>query len=216
MNRTIALLLAAVVTLSFLPFASATEPIELFNGKDLSGWTYRAPNPDAESPFSVKEGILRCEGQPVGYLRTDEEYTSYVLTLQWRWPKDSQPGNNGVLLRIQPEEHVFNDTWPKCVEAQLLNQHAGDIFTIANYPLTGDPERTKGRYTAKAHPSNEKPQGEWNTYEIILDGENLTLKVNGLVQNEATGVAVMPGYVAVQSEGAPIEYRNIQLTPLEK
>jgi len=215
MNRATVLLLSVVVTLSYAPFVLAVEPIELFNGKDLSGWTFRAPQPDAENPFSVEGGILRCEGKPAGYLRTNEKYTSYLLTLQWRWPEGSKPGNNGVLLRIQPEEHAFNNTWPKSVEAQLRNHHAGDIYTIANYPLSGDPERTRGRYTAKAHKSNEKPQGEWNTYEIVLDGENLTLKVNGLVQNEATGVAVMPGYVAVQSEGAPIEYRNIQLTPLK-
>lgn len=168
-----------------------------------------------EDTFSVKDGVLCCTGRPAGYLRTEKKYTNYVFKLEWRWPKDSRPGNNGVLLRILPGEHFHNNVWPKCVEAQLANRRAGDIFTIGKFPLKGDPERTRGRYTAMAKPSNEKPQGEWNRYEIILKGGDLTLKVNGLVQNVATEVQEVPGPIGLQSEGAPIEYRNIVLTPLD-
>jgi hypothetical protein len=64
------------------------------------------------------------------------------------------------------------------------------------------------------HPSNEKPLGEWNQYEITADGTNLTLKVNGQIQNQATDFAVMPGKILLQSEGAAIEFQNIQLTPI--
>ncbi|HUT11913.1 MAG TPA: DUF1080 domain-containing protein [Thermoguttaceae bacterium] len=67
-----------------------------------------------------------------------------------------------------------------------------------------------------AHPTNEKPQGEWNDYEIIVQGGDLTLKVNGLVQNEATEVLEVSGPIGLQSEGAPIEYRNIRLVPLDQ
>ena len=80
--------------------------------------------------------------------------------------------------------------------------------------MTTDPDRTNGRHTVKAHPSNEKPLGEWNRYRILLDGENLTLEVNGLVQNEAIDCAVLSGPIALQAEGAWIEFRKVELRPI--
>jgi len=211
-----ALCLLAVVAAAFCPAASAeaADEVALFSGKDLSGWTFHLRDPEAkmENVWSVADGVLKCTGQPVGYLRTEKKYTNYVLKLEWRWPEGGKPGNSGVLLRIVGPDKV----WPKCVEAQLANQSAGDIFTIEQFPLTGDPERTKGRYTKKAEPSNEKPQGEWNQYEITCDGGNFKLVVNGVVQNVATGMEEVPGTIGLQSEGAPIEFRNVRLVPLDK
>jgi len=196
-------------TVKLIPMEKCPKEVPLFNGKDLGGWTHylREPNAKMEETWSAGDGLLRCEGRPIGYLRTEKKYTNYVLKVEWRWPEGSKPGNNGVLLRIVGEDKV----WPKSVEAQLAHEHAGDIFTIDGFPLKGDPERSKGRYTAKMKPSNEKPQGQWNEYEIILKGGDLTLKVNGEVQNTATDVEEVPGWIGLQSEGAPIEYRNIRL-----
>ena len=162
--------------------------------------------------WSVKDGVLCCTGKPVGYLRTEKKYTSYVLKLEWRWPQGSKPGNNGVLVRIVGEDKV----WPKSIEAQLANQNAGDIWNIDQFAMTVDPERTKGRRTRKLKESNEKPQGQWNEYEIVVDGGDLTLKVNGVVQNTASEVEEVAGTIGLQSEGAPIEYRNIRLRLLDK
>jgi hypothetical protein len=208
--RTIAVLaLVTCLAAAAAPAKKRPKEVALFNGKDLSGWTFhlRDPNAKMEGTWSVRDGLLRCEGQPIGYLRTKQKYTNYVLKVQWRWPEGSKPGNSGVLLRIVGEDKV----WPKSVEAQLAHQHAGDIFTIDGFPLKGDPQRTKGRYTAKMKPSNEKPPGQWNEYEIILNGGDLTLKVNGQVQNQATGVEQVPGWIGLQSEGAPIEFREVRL-----
>lgn len=210
LNWLMGLLVISYVT----AIGQAADQFALFNGKDLSGWTYYLRDPDAkmEDVWSVADGVLRCKGQPIGYLKTEKQYTSYVLKLEWRWPQDAKPGNSGVLLRIVGPDKV----WPKSVEAQLANQHAGDIFTIGGFPLKGDPARSKGRYTAKMSPSNEKPQGQWNQYEIILKGGDLTLKVNGEVQNIASQCEEVPGTIGLQSEGAPIEFRNIRLTPLDE
>jgi len=196
-------------SVKLIPVEKCPKEVCLFNGKDFAGWTHylREPNAKMEETWSAGDGLLRCEGRPVGYLRTEKKYTNYVLKVEWRWPEGSKPGNNGVLLRIVGEDKV----WPKSVEAQLAHNHAGDIFTINSFPLKGDPERSKGRYTAKMKPSNEKPQGQWNEYEIVLKGGDLTLKVNGEVQNTATEVEEVPGWIGLQSEGAPIEYRNIRL-----
>ena len=104
--------------------------------------------------------------------------------------------------------------WPKSIEAQLMHRNAGDIWNIGNYPMQAAADRTHGRRTIKAHDTNEKPLGEWNRYEITLDGGALSMVVNGLEQNTATGCQVIPGGIGLQSEGAAIEFRRVELTPL--
>jgi hypothetical protein len=104
--------------------------------------------------------------------------------------------------------------WPRSIECQGQSGSVGDIWNIDNVPMKVDPARTSGRRTAKFHPSSELPLGEWNTYDITLDGEELIVKVNGVLQNSATGCEVIPGKICLQSEGAQMEYRNIRLIPL--
>jgi putative membrane-bound dehydrogenase-like protein len=190
----------------------ATRP--LFDGKGLDGWTYFLEDKSAkkEDVWSVADGVLRCKGNPIGYLRTEESFTSFVLTLEWRFDPTQPPGNSGVLLRMSGDDQV----WPYSIEAQLHHRDAGDIWNIGAFPMQVDPERTEGRRTRKTLPCNEKPIGEWNRYEITLDGGELTLAVNGQVQNTAHWCAETPGKICLQSEGAAIEFRNIEITPIER
>jgi hypothetical protein len=187
------------------------KPIKLFNGKDMAGWTFFLnDNGKMEDVWSIKpDGVLYCKGKPTGYIRTEKDYTNYKLTLEWRFP-GPKPGNSGVLLRMQAPDKV----WPKSIEAQLQHQNAGDFWNIDEFQMKAAPERTKGRNTKKLHETNEKPMGEWNKYEITVDGGTVELKVNDLVQNVATDCAEIPGKICLQSEGAEIELRNIELTPL--
>ena len=80
--------------------------------------------------------------------------------------------------------------------------------------MTVDPDRTRGRNTRRTH-TNERPIGEWNDYEIIVDGPRVTLIVNDEVLNEATDVEVIPGKICLQSEGAEIQFRNIRLAEIK-
>ena len=114
-----------------------------------------------------------------------------------------------MLLRVVGADTV----WPKSMEAQLHSKNAGDIWNIGDFPAKADAARTEGRRTRKEHPTNEKPLGEWNEYRIVMDGGTLELYVNGLLQNRATDVEVVPGRIALQSEGAHIEFKDIVLTP---
>jgi hypothetical protein len=198
------------------PAADAGKPVQLFNGKDLSGWVWiqgerkdGQPEVTINDVWSVKEGgVIHNKGRPGGYIRTEKDYTNFKLTLEWRFP--AKPGNGGVLLRMQPPDKV----WPKSIEAQLQHQQAGDFWNIDEFPMKAAPERTKGRNTKKMHPSNEKPLGEWNRYEIIVDGGTVELKVNDLVQNVATECEVIAGKICLQSEGSEMEFRNVELTEL--
>lgn len=199
------------------PSKPADKEIKLFNGKDLSGWDYYLADPNAkmEDVWSVdkEQGILICKGSPPGYIYTKKEYTNFILKLEWRWAPGKQPGNSGVLLRVHGEHKI----WPRSIEAQLMYMNAGDFWLIDGAPLETDPE-----YIDKNAPRHrwrkktaEKPAPEWNEYEIIVNGDRITLKVNGEVVNEGWGAEVRPGKIALQSEGGEIHFRNIRLIPLE-
>jgi hypothetical protein len=192
------------------------KEIRLFNGKDLTSWDYYLADPNAkmEDVWSVdrEQGILICKGSPPGYLYTKQDYTNFILKLEWRWAPGKPPGNSGVLLRVHGEHKI----WPRSIEAQLMYMNAGDFWLIDGAPLETDPEfvdknTPRHRWRKK---TAEKPAPEWNEYEIIVKGDRITLKVNGEVVNEGWGAEVRPGKIALQSEGGEIHFRNIRLIPL--
>ena len=104
--------------------------------------------------------------------------------------------------------------WPKSIEAQGASGNMGDIWNIDNVPMKVDPARTKDRRTVKIHPSNEKPIGQWNEYEIYMNGGDLQIYVNRLLQNYAIECQEVGGKICLQSEGSPKEFRNIVLIPI--
>ena len=239
-SKAVLLAIAALAATSVASFAATSPdaPIALFNGTDLSGWTFfpaeAAPPADT---WKVEDGVLRTTGKPNGYIRTDGRFHDYVLTVEWRWvpvapPVDSEGRprnrNSGVLLHMQGEDAI----WPKSIEAQLMETNAGDFYVIggvetaelvamreAALAKAGDDEKAKAaarntRRLAMKQNSSENPTGEWNTYTITCRGDSVTTVVNGVQQNHATNVTVSEGHICLQSEGAPIEFRNVKIEPL--
>lgn len=191
------------------------EKIVLFDGSDLSQWTLFIPGDsvDVNDVWSIKDGAVHCVGVPNGYMRTNETFSNYKLQLEWRWVEN--PTNSGVLLHCSGE----NQVWPNCIEAQLKAGSAGDFVLIGPGQITVDDSTyiNEQRFLTvpKKHESNEKLVGEWNTYEIETKDGEVTLWVNGVQQNHGTDCSHTSGFIALQSEGSPIEFRNIQLTPLD-
>lgn len=187
------------------------EREKLFNGENLDGWKPFLPNgEDPKGTWIVKDGVLVCTGQPIGYIRTEKTYENFELEVEWRFDPEKGAGNSGVLLRVQPPDVV----WPMSIEAQLHSGNAGDIWNIGEFPMTVAPARTEGRRTRKEHASSEKPLGEWNRYRIVMNGGELKLFVNNVLQNSAASCKTMPGWIALQSEGAHIEFRKVELRPI--
>lgn len=207
--------LAASVFLFAASFATAgeKEKIKLFNGKDMEGWTFHLNDKNAkmEDVWSVADGVITCKGNPAGYIRTEADYKNYVLELEWRFDPAKGAGNSGVLLRMVGEDKV----WPKSLEAQLHSGNAGDIWNIDAFPAKVAADRTEGRRTKKIKDSNEKELGEWNKYRIVVNKGDVELYVNGDLQNKAEDVEEVAGKICLQSEGAEIQFRNIELTPVE-
>lgn len=186
----------------------------LFNGRDFSGWTFHSDTPGAklEEVFSIENEVMVCKGNPIGYIRTTEDFTNFELSLEWRHDPRFSPGNSGILMRMHGQDKV----WPKSIEAQLQHRNAGDIWNIDEFPMQTDAARTQGRWTGKALPCNEKPLGEWNRYDITLDGGELRLYVNDELQNSASWCEEIPGKICLQSEGAVIQFRNIRIRRIER
>lgn len=211
-------LFAFAVFLTTAP-AEDAKSSAIFNGKDLTGWkVFVDPkakgkaNPD--EMFVVKDGVIECAGQPNGYIITEKGYGDYVLELEWKWP--AKAGNSGVLLHCSGKDAI----WPKSAEAQLFANNAGDIWLIGGFKLDVDKERQDPKqarhYFRKGKgKAIEKKPGEWNKYKITCKGDTITLEVNGDVVNEGKNSELTKGKIALQSEGSPIHFRNVKLTPIK-
>ena len=196
---------------------TAGEPIALFDGESLNGWTaVLADDTDPTTVWSAGDGLLKCTGKPKGYIKTDRQFKNYQLSLKWRWT--GKPGNNGVLVHATTPN--ARSVWPKCQEVQLAHQNAGDFWVIGSdikIPLEGVPG-FEGMVRDRRHlnfvDGAENPPGEWNQMTVICRGDTITVLVNGQLVNYGFDSSETEGSVCLQSEGAPIEYKEIVLTPL--
>lgn len=211
---------AAAALLTAAPVRAADKnkgEVRLFNGKDLSGWTWVSRNPKSkiDQVWSVRDGVLVCKGRPVGYIRTKrDDFADYKLTVEWRWPKGKKPGNNGVLVHTTTPGAL--GIWPRSLEVQLAHKNAGDFWVIGTtIEIPDAKKRRKGRRHLNLTDDSEKPPGEWNTMEITCKGDTVTVKVNGDLVNKCTKSSATKGAICLQSEGAEINFRKVVLTPLK-
>jgi hypothetical protein len=184
------------------------DPIELFNGQDLSGW--RLTNESQVNGWSAEEGVLvnnpaQTEGQPkisYGNLRTDQEFEDFNLTTDVNVPPG---GNSGIYLRGVYEVQVL-DSYGQPVNPH----HMGAIYS-----------RITPSYPA------ERPAGEWQQMDITLLDRHVTVKLNGItvLDNEpllgCTGGALWsdefrPGPIYLQGDHTGVQYRNMVLRPIVK
>ena len=82
--------------------------VELFNGKDFSGWTFcMRSNADPTLTWIVTNGVIHCTGKPNGYLRTQQAYRDYQLTVEWRFVKVAPKADNtGIFVHMQLPDQV--------------------------------------------------------------------------------------------------------------
>jgi hypothetical protein len=198
-------LCAALLGTSCAPRAAT---VELFNGRDLTGWvSYLVDDSlDTTREFTVRDGVIHLSGK-LGYIHTEQVYSDYRLEVEWRWPEVAT--NSGIFQRVQPEYQAL----PECYECQLKAGQAGDLIAMAG-AATDRTAASGDIVMAKLAPSNEKPVGEWNHAEIECRGGDITVTINGMVQNRATGATLREGYIGLQSEGEAVEFRHVRLTPL--
>jgi 3-keto-disaccharide hydrolase len=180
--------------------------IDLWNGMNISEWVLFTGDSTAlkDTVFYVKDDVIRIGGQPFGYMRTKVEYAGYHLHVDWRWPE--QAGNSGVFLNISGQDKQ----WPATIECQLMSGNAGDFVFLGGSDATERTDKTK-MVKPKIEISSEKPAGDWNSYDIYSRNDSIIVYVNNVLQNLCSHPTPDKGYIGLQSEGAPVEFRNVWL-----
>ena len=182
------------------------EKVQLFNGTDLSGWEFilaEGSDVPAAEVFTVKDGNIHVAGQPFGYMRTSSKYADYTLHVEWRWVGEGT--NSGIFQRVQDGDKL----WPNAIECQLCSGKAGDFVMLGGSKIE-EMECVEEYPVFERVGDYEKPVGEWNVAEIVCKGNKITVYVNGKLQNECTCDST-EGYIALQSEGGPLEFRNVYI-----
>jgi hypothetical protein len=226
--------------------------VQLFNGKDLSGfYTYLKPhgkNADPNKVFTVADGVIRVSGQDFGYFATEKEYENYHLTVEFKWgqethePRKGKARDSGLLFHMVGEDKV----WPKSHEYQIMEGMTGELILVDGATVDFDESfRDRLRNKNGVSPDGkriksggvkffgrtaewkdvlgyrgandvEKPVGEWNVLELICDGGSYTYLANGKQVLKCTGADPAKGRIILQSEGAELFFRKVELRPLKK
>ncbi|MCI0682870.1 MAG: DUF1080 domain-containing protein [Gemmataceae bacterium] len=222
MKRLLFALMVAALGLGAAPRAGDDGWIKLFNGKDFTGWKKfldpKKKDADPDKIWTIKEGVIYCEGSVNGYLITEKEYRNYVLKLQWRWGDRvhvKYGRNSGVFVHVAGPDKI----WPKSVEAQLMADHAGDFWLVGDFKLTVDPKRQDPKVARHYYRMKDKVEnklGEWNQYEITCQGDSVKLVINGQLVNRGENAELTKGKILLQSEGAEIHFKDVILKRLAK
>lgn len=205
------------------------ETVALFNGKDLTGWRPDVPaadkNPNLAPSFIVRSNLLVSLGSPNGHLVTEKEFRNYRLDVEYRFP--GQPGNCGVLVHASKPRALY-DMFPQSIEVQMMSGNAGDFWCIQENIEVPDMEKRRPRSKDQVFgggpkdarrilnltDSSEKPPGQWNHMRIECRDRTVKVWVNDDLVNDGFNASTDHGKIAVQAEGAEVEFRRLDLTPL--
>jgi hypothetical protein len=172
------------------------RPITLFNGKDLTGWTFRTPR--GKDCWVAENGVI-VNRPPCPDLLTEQRFRDFKLHIEYNLDPKS---NSGIYLRGRYEVQIA-DQGPR----ELDSHGVGGLY---------------GFLAPKVKAA--KPPGEWQAFDITLVGYHVTVKLNGttIIENEEipgiTGAALdsretEPGPIMLQGDHGRVQFRNITITP---
>jgi len=210
--------------------------VVLFNGSNLDNFeTFlrgRGLNSDPDQVFRAENGIIHVSGKEFGYIITKKEFTDYYLRAEFKWgegtysSREGQARDSGILYHVQGEQKV----WPRSIEFQIVEGGTGDFWMTDGGAVTGpDGVRVTSKIDriGKGPWSNvtgyrdpvgevEKPHGEWNQLELVVQGDHVKQFVNGKLANEGSQAFPSSGKILFQSEGAEVYFRKLELFPLKE
>ena len=176
--------------------------------------------------WTVQDGLLVCSGHPIGVMRSAKQYENFILHIEWRHMEAG--GNSGVFIWSEgtvPEGKRL----PKGMEVQMLeldwvklHKRAdgslppiayvhGELFGAGGLRTT--PDNPRGS-RSKSIENRCLGKGQWNTYDVVAVDGVVKLSVNGKFVNGVSKASVKKGYLCLESEGAEIHFRNIQIMEL--
>ncbi len=192
----------------------------LFNGTDLAGWVNvnTAPTTWRADKDETGEPIIHCTGKPTGILRTTQMYENFVLELEYR---HLVPGGNAGLFVWSDAITARGVPFSRSVEVQVMDGREadwytsdGDIFPIHGTTMT--PENGRPQDPTRAYPTERRarPSPAWNHYRVTCIDGTISLAVNGKIVTRGTDVSLRKGYICLESEGSPVDFRHLRIKPL--
>lgn len=234
--------LIASVCLAADAQAKGGEWIQLFNGKDMTGWTpkFKGHNlgENYKNTFRVVDGLLTVSydqhetfGNVFGHLFYEKPFSNYRLRIEYRFVGEQVKGgpdwawrNNGVMIHGQTAESMKKDQgFPDSIEFQLLGGRETGERSTANLCTPGTDVVIDGKLV-KRHVTNSSsktyPGDQWVTVEVEVRGNTIKHIVEGKTVLEYTdpqlddGTILTGGTISIQAESHPCQFRKIELMEL--
>lgn len=189
------------------PYVSLSlDDFDQYQGKPRKGVTI----PPGEKTWTERNGVIVCTGRPRGYIYTKNEYRDFEVEFEYRFvnPPTSGEGleklNTGCLLYIQGEHRI----WPDCLEVQGKYLEMAEIKSnkrglIIRPDLLQD-ERREARLGLES-------KDAWNRLTIRGRNGSVHVLLNGESVSSCPATELVSGRIGFQSEGWPVEFRNIRI-----
>ncbi len=176
------------------PKADTTGFVQLFNGKDLTGWKTH-PDDSPTTKWEVVDGCICPSGLKAGHLFTERgDYTDFVFRME---VKVADGGNSGQYFRTK-----FMRTFPSGYEAQINATHGDEIKTGSLYPAFLKGGAKQKEFREKYCVLNKAPHkpDEWFVQEVTAVGGHIVIKVNDKVTVDYTddNQTYKTGHFAIQ------------------
>ncbi len=198
----------------------------------LGAADFERVNCDPET-WTWKDGVVHCTGQPVGVLRMKKPLTNFELVAEWQHLK---PGGNsgffvwapaealeglerGRLPRGGIEVQVLDNAFAEQFEARTgkkadwFTTH-GDVFPVGTSKMKPFPPLSPDG--SRSFPSKHlsKGVGAWNHYYVRCINGEVRLWVNGEEVSGGADCQPASGYLCLESEGSPVEFKNLRIREL--
>ncbi|WP_009965419.1 3-keto-disaccharide hydrolase [Verrucomicrobium spinosum] len=181
-----------------------------------------------------KDGLISCTGKPTGVIRTVKMITNFELVVEWRHLKAG--GNSGIFLWTSPEsialveqgkrslphgievqvlDHGYTEQYEKAYKkpADWFTTH-GDVFPVGVAKMTPFAPTAPDKKRSFPRKSLSKGVNEWNHYYVRAINGEVRLWVNGEEVSGGTRCSPLTGYLCLESEGSPVEFRNLRVREL--
>ena len=159
--------------------------------------------------------LVEGKGKPIGFIQTLDEYTSYEIQTDWRWPNEA--GNGGIQLHCASYPHT--SIWPESIEVRLTHKHTGD-FWLRGMTIEVEqaqmPKKAAERNKRYRLLDKEKKPGEWNELQILVTKKEIAVSLNGKRVNKGINPSSTSGYITIKSEDSDIEFRNFKIRKLNE
>lgn len=215
----------------------SAPPRAFIDGSEL-GWKSLGEQDFADvncepETWTWDDGAVHCTGQPVGVLRSQKKYTNFELVAQWRHLRSG--GNSGIF--VWTSEAALHDLKPgslppEGIEVQVLDHGYtaeyerssgkkadwfttnGDVFPVGTADMKPFPPTAPDGKRSFPRKQLSRGLGEWNHYYVrCLNGE-IRLWVNGEEVSGGTDCTPRSGYLCLESEGAPVDFKELRIREL--